>query len=476
MRGVSSGGNLAVVAEVIVGAAFGGVVKQSLRVMANFMAPRMRLFRSGPYEFDGRAAELRKHGVRIKLREQPAQILLLLLEHPGEVVLREEIRLRLWPNNTNVEFDHGINAAIQKLREALCESAETPRYVETVARRGYRFLGEVEKVCQAEVAPSREPETADLSGQKVSHYRIVSELGSGGMGVVYLAEDLRLERKVALKFLSSGGDELPESAMERCEREARAAAALNHPNVCTVYGVEKFGDQPVIVMELVEGETLEARLRKGPLPFDHALAFSIQIARALAEAHRKGVVHRDLKPSNIMVTKSGAKVLDFGVAKMNRPYPAGETTAVEGAVAGSLKYMSPEQARGEEVDARSDIFSFGVVMYEMFTGKLPFRRETGADEIAAISERDPPQLTPPALDRAVRRSLAKDAEERWQSSRDLGAELEWESTSRLLQQLLARSFRRWALHGQPGGIQRQRLPDRQRHPRRHRDGQSAASY
>ncbi len=236
----------------------------------------------------------------------------MLLEHPGEVVLREEIRMKLWPNDTIVEFDHSINAAVQKLRETLGESADKPRYVETVARRGYRFIGTIEAPGEplpeppglGEQAPDGDAfslDTSDLSGETFSGFRVIEKLGSGGMGVVYRAEDLKLGRQVALKFLPFPAAEVSPQLYERFQREARAASALNHPNICTIYGVEDFAGQPVIVMELVEGETLSARLAKGALPLDQTLSAAIQMTGALDTAHRKGIVHRDLKPANVML-------------------------------------------------------------------------------------------------------------------------------------------------------------------------------
>ncbi len=398
-----------------------------------------RLLRFGPFELDVRAGEMRKHGIRIRLQDQSFQILLMLVERPGEVVLREEIRLQLWPNNTIVEFDHSINAAIKRLRNALGESAEDPRYIETLAKRGYRFRGEVERVGEpappAEPAPAPESEAAapdGLNGKALSHYRILGKLGEGGMGVVYRAEDLQLGRQVALKFLPCATGELPESILRRFEREARAAAVLNHPHICTIYGLEDLDGQPAIVMELVEGETLAARLAKGPLPLDVALPVAAQIADALAEAHRRGVIHRDLKPANIMLTgpkgRPTVKVLDFGLAKIVEPVAVGlaaDALTERGVVAGTLAYMSPEQVEGKEADARSDIFSFGLVLYEMITGQRAFRASSRATEIAAILEREPPVFAPEGLNPVVRACVAKDPDERFQSARDVKLALEW---------------------------------------------------
>jgi serine/threonine protein kinase len=386
-----------------------------------------RLARFGGFELDLRAGELSRDGARVRMQEQPLRILTMLLEHPGEVVLRDEIRKRLWPNDTAVEVGHGINAAVLRLREALGESAESPRFIETLPRRGYRFNGEVEwengpPLTITGATSSRATDAADagLTGRTVSHYRVLDKLGSGGMGVVYRAEDLQLGRHVALKFLSREFAQDP-AARDRFQREARAASALNHPNVCTVYSVEECAGQPVISMELVEGDTLAALLARQPMPAPQALALAIQVAAALEAAHRKGVVHRDLKPGNLMVTSFGVKVLDFGIAKIGRTAarePLANFGAIPvtqcGSIVGTPHYMSPEQQQGRETDARSDIFSFGLVLYEMFTG----RRASDDGQPAPGTD------LPPGVERVLSRCLAADPASRWQTAGELKAELE----------------------------------------------------
>jgi serine/threonine protein kinase len=257
-------------------------------------------------------------------------------------------------------------------------------------------------------------------GTRLGPYEIVALIGSGGMGEVYKAKDTRLERVVALKISKM-------EFSERFEREARAVAALNHSNICTLYDV----GPNYLVMEYIEGKPL-----KGPMPVDQALKYATQICDALDAAHKKAITHRDLKPDNILLTKTGIKLLDFGLAKTARatasPVDATFNMTLTGnnEIVGTLYYMSPEQLQGStrEIDARSDIFSFGLVFYEMLTGKRAFDGSSPASVIAAIMERPAPSITdiaPRALDRALQRCLAKDAGDRWQSARDLKAELEW---------------------------------------------------
>ena len=273
-----------------------------------------------------------------------------------------------------------------------------------------------------------------MLGKTISHYQILSQLGEGGMGVVYEAEDINLGRHVALKFLtpSMAGDE---NLLQRFQREARAASALNHPNICTIHGIEQHESEHFIVMELLDGESLSDRIRRGPLDIDTVLRFGIQIVDALESAHSKGIVHRDLKPANIFVTSRGqAKILDFGLAKIDRQKPDAASnvpTAIAdhltsaGATMGTVAYMSPEQARGEITDARTDLFSFGTVLYQMATSLLPFQGDTSAVVFDAILNREPVPLDqvnpslPAELGRIIGQALEKDRDLRYQNATDL---------------------------------------------------------
>ena len=494
--------------------------------MGNILLPRIKF---GEYELDVGAGVLRKGGLPIRLQEPSLQILLLLLEHPGEVLTREEIRKRLWPNVAIDESDRDLGAAIKKLRRALGDEEESPCYVETLARRGYRFifpldevrdleteplalshpvtppenpdrtqeferiflaalerpesqrtafleeacagdgvmLEEVETLLRAHQeagsflqAPAMEVAVKELAeddselrraqadeqsriGRMVSHYRILSKLGGGGMGIVYEAEDTRLHRKVALKFLPAGWAGDP-AVLARFQREARAASALNHPHICIIHEVDEADGQPFLVMELMEGETLKHLLAGRPLPTARLLDLGMQIADALEAAHAKGIVHRDIKPANIFVTKRGeAKILDFGLAKRTARVVEARAEAEEastdssqdshwtapGAAMGTAAYMSPEQARGEVVDARTDLFSFGAVLYEMATGRQAFAGGSGAEILSAIlrdslppASRFNPRL-PPGMDEIIAKALEKDRATRYQTAAALRADL-----------------------------------------------------
>ncbi|MBZ5597514.1 MAG: serine/threonine-protein kinase [Acidobacteriia bacterium] len=278
------------------------------------------------------------------------------------------------------------------------------------------------------------------SGTKLGPYEIQSPLGAGGMGEVYQAHDTRLERTVAIKVLPSNLSADP-NLRQRLEREAKAVSKLSHPHICTLHDIGHQDGVDFLVMEFIEGETLEQRLLKGPLPTDQTIRYGAQIADALAKAHKLGITHRDLKPSNIMLTKSGAKLMDFGLAKQSGPSPlASALTEMtiehakltsEGMLVGTFQYMAPEQLEGKEADSRTDIFAFGEALYEMATGKPAFSGKSRASLIASILTTDPPPmaqlqpLTPPALERVVKKCLAKDPEERWQSASDLASELQW---------------------------------------------------
>lgn len=278
-----------------------------------------------------------------------------------------------------------------------------------------------------------------LLGQRIGPFTIESFVGSGGMGEVYRATDTRLGRIVAIKFLPARFSRNRELS-QRLEREARAISRLNHPNICTLFDIGHHDGADYLVMEHLEGETLEKRLSRGAVPPDEALRYSIQIAAALQAAHREGITHRDIKPGNIMLVKGCCKLLDFGLARLSAPAgpesfpsaPTGDSLRTpHGTILGTVQYMAPEQLEGEEVDTRTDIFALGAVIYEMLTGRRAFEGKSQASLIARIMSSEPPPISalqpvaPPALDHVVRRCLAKDPEERWQTALDVRKELEW---------------------------------------------------
>jgi eukaryotic-like serine/threonine-protein kinase len=277
------------------------------------------------------------------------------------------------------------------------------------------------------------------SGTKLGPYEVLEPLGAGGMGEVYRARDTRLDRTVAIKILPQQLSSDP-VRKQRFEREAKTISNLNHPHICVLHDVGHQDGIEYLVMECLEGETLAKRLEKGPLPLEQAVKYGTQIADALDKAHRSGVVHRDLKPGNIMLTPSGAKLLDFGLAKPTAPVLTGATLSAamprspvteEGTIVGTFQYMSPEQVEGKELDGRSDIFSLGAVLYEAVTGRKAFEGKSQLSVASAILEREPAPIstmkpmTPLGLDRAVKKCLAKDPDERWQSASDLKSELNW---------------------------------------------------
>ena len=429
--------------------------------------PLSERVRFGRFELNLQTGELVSNEVdgtapqKVLLREQPFQILRLLIEHGGKIVTRDEIKRLLWPNDTIVDFDRSINVAMAILRKAVSDSAESPKYIETLPRRGYRLIvpvewqeskGDIPKVDDPQISPLA---TDGVTGKRISHYRVLEVLGGGGMGVVYRAGDLKLGRLVALKFLPEEVAE-HQQAIQRFEREAQIASALNHPNICTIYGIEQYQGRPFISMELLEGESLAARLAhsRAPIALPALIDIAIQVCSALQAAHAKGIIHRDVKPANIFLTKDGpVKILDFGLAKLassedeqavateggssppsrnvqERPAqqlsfhdPVGLTAT--GTALGTIAYMSPEQIRKEKLDSRTDLFSFGLVLYEMATGSRAFQGESVAIVHEAILHQTPSSASalnsgvPRRLNTTISKALEKDRARRYQSAAEM---------------------------------------------------------
>jgi serine/threonine protein kinase len=409
-----------------------------------------RTARFGDFELDPRSAELRRRdGAVVRLSEQPLRILLALIERPHEVVSRQELRGKLWSDRTVVEFEHSINAAVNRLRHVLGDSAQHPQFIETLARRGYRWMVPVEWLAGPDSpAVTKLPASAGPIGRRVSHYRLLEVLGGGGMGIVYKAEDLQLGRCVALKFL---GEEYScnRRAITRLEAEARSLSALDHPNICTIFDVGEHDGRPFLAMQLLQGQTLRQRIESAqgsafaPLELCDV---AIGILAGLAAAHEKGIVHRDVKPANIFLTARGeVKLLDFGLAKplceMDSTAPESESArdsagearstnlTLTGAMMGTAFYMAPELILGGHADARSDLFSFGVVLYEMATGCQPFRGATLRALHDAIIGHTPASVSavsapvPRGIDTLIEKAIRKNPDERFQTAQELIAEL-----------------------------------------------------
>jgi serine/threonine protein kinase/TolB-like protein/Flp pilus assembly protein TadD len=387
-------------------------------------------------ELDRGAYELRRSGRALKLERIPMEILLLLIEHRGQLVAREDIIGRIWGKDVFLDTDNSINSAIRKIRQVLNDDPENPVFVQTVTGKGYRFIAAVTEASvpaqQGNPGVKAQAIEPDLV---ISHYRIEEKIASGGVGDVFQAEDIRLGRRVAIKFLSeqSASDS---HALERFLLEARAASSLNHPNICTIYEIEEHENHPVIVMELLEGETLRQRIRRGPLEIDQLLDLGIHVSDALQAAHAKGIIHRDIKPGNIFITQSGpVKVLDFGLAKLiaGHVVPVDEVQeplTMQGVLPGTRHYMSPEQLRDEEIDRRSDIFSLGIVLYEMATGTKPFTGKNAfAVSNATLNSRPVPALSlnpklPVEFDAILSKALAKKLDGRYQTAAELQSDLQ----------------------------------------------------
>ena len=421
-----------------------------------------RFYAFGPFRLDAEKRVLVRIGSPVPLTPKAIETLLILVENAGHLVYKEELIKKISPD-TFVE-EGNLSKNILVLRKTLGQWDEGREYIETVPKRGYRFVVPVTLVTHAESsAQIHAPKGGNLTGRRVSHYRILELIGGGGMGLVYKAEDIKLGRRVALKFLPGELAEDP-IALKRFQREARTASSLNHPNICTIFEVEDYESQPFIVMELLEGETLRDLVAKNSqfapenknrgMPIGQLLELAIQIAAGLDAAHRQGIIHRDIKPANICVTaRAHVKILDFGLAKLleeserddvsllqqeGAPPSSTESTAGyttsnlsrTGLALGTAGYMSPEQIKGEDLDQRTDLFSFGLIIYEMACGERAFSGNTAAIlhhavlHSTPISVRSMTPSIPARLEEVINKALQKDPEQRYQSASEMRLDLE----------------------------------------------------
>ncbi len=410
----------------------------------------------GPFRLDAEKRVLVRDGKPVSLAPKTVETLLVLVESAGHLLEKDDLIKRIWPDAFVEEGN--LNKNISFLRKVLGEWDGGREYIETIPKRGYRFVAPVSEVTHAEGdSQAHTSAGANLIGKKVSHYRVLEIIGGGGMGLVYKAEDLKLGRRVALKFLP---EELASDSvtLKRFEREAQTASSLNHPNICTIYEIEEHEGQPFLAMELLEGETLRDRLAagEGALPLKELLDIALQVSDGLEAAHERGIIHRDIKPANIFLTNKGiCKILDFGLAKLATPaseidpepedkHPQNSATVQQarpastgidatltrtGVAMGTAGYMSPEQVRGEKLDARTDLFSFGLVLYEMATGQRAFAGGIAAILKDAILNHTPAPVhdlnaaLPPKIEHVITKAIEKDRELRYQSATDIRAEL-----------------------------------------------------
>ncbi|MBW2453370.1 MAG: protein kinase, partial [Deltaproteobacteria bacterium] len=391
----------------------------------------------GAFRYDAESRVLSRDQAEIHLSPRVLAVLESLLKRPGEIVAKEAVLESAWEGAFVGE--DSLTQAISQLRSALGDDPQRPIYIQTIPKRGYRFIAEVSAPLRSK-GPIPQPvsdESEDhtlVAGTKVGNYELLSHIGAGAMGEVWRARDVQLQRDVAIKVVPKdlAGEA---TVIERFRREALMLAAVNHPNIAAIHGVEEADGQPFIVMELLEGETLQERLQQGPLSIDESLEFAAQIARALEVAHDAGIIHRDLKPANIMLGPGNhVKVLDFGLAKdanaSDGSASVDPTLLTEsGLLIGTAAYMSPEQAAGRPVDKRSDIFSFGCILFEMLTSRRPFPGDSVSEIVAATLKDQPdwellPASTPVTAGALLRRCLRKNPDRRLHDIADARIEIE----------------------------------------------------